>query len=72
MENMPSSLYAELKGESRMSVKTRFCKVLSEMKEKEMLNFIEAVENDRFRRASESLESLYAMQEIGMDICPRA
>ena len=55
-----------------MSVKSRFCKVLSEVKEKEMLAFIEAVENKRYRRASESLESLFAMQELGMDICPRA
>ena len=55
-----------------MSVKSRFCKVLTEVKEKEMLAFIDAVENKRYRRASESLESLFAMQELGMDICPRA
>ena len=54
-----------------MSVKSRFCKVLSEVKEKEMLAFIEAVENNRYRRAAESLESLYAMQELGIEVCPR-
>ncbi len=55
-----------------MSIKSRFCKVLSEVKEKEMLAFIDAIENERYRRASESLESLFAMQELSMDICPRA
>ncbi|GAG82595.1 unnamed protein product [marine sediment metagenome] len=55
-----------------MSVKSRFCKTLSEVKEKEMLAFIKAIENKKYRKASESLESLFAMQELGMDICPRA
>ena len=54
-----------------MSVKSRFCKVLTKVKEKEMLAFMDAVENERYRRASESLESLFAMQELSMDICPR-
>ena len=54
-----------------MSVKSRFCKVLSEVKEKEMLAFMEAVEENKYRKASESLESLFAMQELGVDICPR-
>ena len=55
-----------------MSVKSRFCKVLSKVKEKEMQAFIDAVENDNYRKAAESLESLFAMQELDMDICPRA
>jgi len=55
-----------------MSVKSRFCKVLTKVQEKEMLAFIEAVENERYRRASESLESLFAMQELAVDMCPRA
>ena len=54
-----------------MSVKSRFCKVLTKVQEKEMLAFMDAVENERYRRASESLESLYAMQELAMDMCPR-
>jgi len=54
-----------------MSVQSRFCKVLTEVKEKEMLAFMDAVENKKYRRASESLESLFAMQELDMDICPR-
>ncbi|GAG84637.1 unnamed protein product, partial [marine sediment metagenome] len=41
-----------------MSVKSRFCKVLTKVKEKEMLAFMDAVENERYRKASESLESL--------------
>ena len=52
-----------------MSVKSQFCKVLSEVKEKEMLAFIEAVEKNRYSKVAESLESLAAMQELGMDIC---
>ena len=55
-----------------MSVKSRFCKVLTEVKEKEMQAFIDAVEKERYRAATESLESLFAMQELSMDICPRA
>ena len=55
-----------------MSVKSRFCKVLSEVKEKEMLAFMEAVDDKEYRKASESLESLFAMQELATDICPRA
>lgn len=54
-----------------MSVKSRFCKVLTQVKEKEMLAFMDAVEKERYRRASESLESLFAMQELAMEICPR-
>jgi len=54
-----------------MSVKSRFCKVLSEVKEKEMQAFIEAVEIFEYSKAAESLESLAAMQELTMDICPR-
>jgi len=55
-----------------MSVKSRFCKVLSEVKKKEMLAFIEAIENEKYSRAAESLESLAAMQELGFEVCPRA
>jgi len=54
-----------------MSVKSRFCKVLSQVKEKEMLAFIEAVDIFEYSKAAESLESLAAMQELTMDICPR-
>ena len=54
-----------------MSVKSRFCKVLTEVKEKEMKAFIEAVESFEYSKAAESLESLAAMQELTMDICPR-
>jgi len=54
-----------------MSVKSRFCKVLTEVKEKEMLAFIEAVELFEYSKAAESLESLAAMQELGMELCPR-
>lgn len=52
-----------------MDIKSRFCNVLSEVKEKEMLDFMEAVEKKRYMKAAESLESLAAMQELGMDIC---
>lgn len=55
-----------------MSVKSRFCKVLSEVKKKEMLAFIEAVEIFEYSKAAESLESLAAMQELGLELCPRA
>ncbi len=55
-----------------MSVKSRFCKVLSEVKEKEMQAFIDAVETNEYSKAAESLESLAAMQELGMELCPRA
>ncbi len=54
-----------------MSVKSRFCKVLTEAKEKEMLAFIDAVKSLEYSKAAESLESLAAMQELGMEICPR-
>ncbi len=54
-----------------MSVKSRFCKVLSEVKNKEMLAFIEAVKLLEYSKAAESLESLAAMQELGLEICPR-
>jgi len=53
-----------------MSVKVRFCKVLSKLKEKEMQDFIDAVDIFDYTKAAESLESLYSMQEIGMDLCP--
>ncbi len=55
-----------------MSVKVRFCKVLEKLKEKEMQDFIDAVETLEYSKAAESLESLAAMQELGMDLCPRA
>ncbi len=54
-----------------MSIKSRFCKVLEKLKEKEMQDFIEAVELFEYSKAAESLESLAAMQELTMDICPR-
>ncbi len=54
-----------------MSVKSRFCKVLSQVKEKEMLAFIESVERFEYTQAAESLESLATMQELGFEICPR-
>ncbi|KKL15180.1 hypothetical protein LCGC14_2508150, partial [marine sediment metagenome] len=44
-----------------MSVKVRFCKVLEKLKEKEMQDFIEAVELFEYSKAAESLESLAAM-----------
>lgn len=52
-----------------MSVKSRFCKVLSKVQEKEMKAFIDAVDANRYSKAADSLESLGAMQELGMDIC---
>ncbi len=52
-----------------MSVKSRFCKVLTEVKEKEMREFIEAVNKRNFRKAADILESLGAMTELGIDIC---
>ena len=54
-----------------MSVKSRFCKVLTEVKEKEMKAFIEAVKVFEYSKAAESLESLATMQELGFEICPR-
>ena len=45
--------------------------MLSEVKEKEMLAFIKAVGTKEYSKAAESLESLAAMQELGMEICPR-
>lgn len=42
---------------------------LDHLKEKEMKEFIEAVEKSNFNKASNLLESLGAMQELGMDIC---
>lgn len=53
-----------------MSVKSRFCKVLSEIKEMEMLAFIEAVEKKKYIKAAESLESLATMHDLGTEICP--
>ncbi len=55
-----------------MSVKSRFCKVLEKLKEKEMQDFIEAVDLLEYSKAAKSLESLAAMQEFGIDICPSA
>ena len=52
-----------------MSVKSRFCMTLDHLKEKEMKEFIDAVERRNFNKASNLLESLGAMQELGMDIC---
>ena len=52
-----------------MSVKPRFCQTLSRVQEKEMKEFIDAVDKRNFNKASNLLESLGAMQELGMDIC---
>ena len=40
-----------------------------ESKEKEMQEFIDAVDKRNYNKASNLLESLGAMQELGMDIC---
>ena len=42
---------------------------LDHLKEKEMKEFIEAVKKRNYNKASNLLESLGAMQELGMDIC---
>ena len=52
-----------------MSVKSRFCETLDGVKEKEMSEFIEAVNKRNFRKAADILESLGMMQELSMDIC---
>jgi len=52
-----------------MSVKSQFCQTLNQVQEKEMQEFIDAVDKRNFNKASNLLESLGAMQELGMDIC---
>ena len=52
-----------------MSVKSQFCRTLSRVQEKEMKEFIDAVDKRNYNKASNLLESLGAMQELGMDIC---
>ncbi len=52
-----------------MSVKSRFCETLDGVKEKEMSEFIEAVNKRNFRKAADILESLGMMQELSVDIC---
>lgn len=52
-----------------MSVRSRFCTKLNSVQEKEMQEFIDAVDKRNFNKASNLLESLGAMQELGMDIC---
>ena len=52
-----------------MSIKSQFCETLDGVKEKEMREFIEAVNKRNFRKAADILESLGAMTELGMDIC---
>ena len=52
-----------------MSVKSQFCKTLTRVQEKEMQEFVDAVDRRNYNKASNLLESLGAMQELGMDIC---
>ena len=52
-----------------MSVKSQFFRTLNRVQEKEMQDFIDAVDKRNFNKASNLLESLGAMQELGMDIC---
>ena len=52
-----------------MSVRSRFCAKLNSVQEKEMKEFIDAVDKRNYNKASNLLESLGAMQELGMDIC---
>ena len=52
-----------------MSVKSQFCRTLNSVQEKEMQEFIDAVDKRNYNKASNLLESLGAMQELGIDIC---
>ncbi len=52
-----------------MSIRSQFCETLDGVKEKEMREFIEAVNKRNYRKAADILESLGAMTELGMDIC---
>ncbi len=52
-----------------MSIRSQFCETLDGVKEKEMREFIDAVNKRNFRKAADILESLGAMTELGMDIC---
>ena len=52
-----------------MSIKSQFCETLDSVKEKEMREFIDAVNKRNYRKAADILESLGAMTELGMDIC---
>ena len=61
--------WESLQGREKMSVKSQFCRTLSRVQEKEMQEFIDAVDKRNFNKASNLLESLGAMQELGMDIC---
>ncbi len=52
-----------------MSVRSQFCQTLDRVQEKEMQEFIEAVNSNNYRKAANILESLGAMTELGMDLC---
>ena len=52
-----------------MSVKSRFCKPLSKLKEEEMQNFVKYFEARKMDQASRALESLGSINEMTEDIC---
>ena len=52
-----------------MTVKSRFCKTLSKLKEEEMQNFVKHFESRNMAQASRALESLGFINEMTEDIC---
>ena len=52
-----------------MTIKTRFCKVLSQLKEEEMGNFINHFEKRDMEKASRALESIGFINEMTEDMC---
>ena len=53
----------------KMSIKSKFCKTLTRLQEKEMQNFIEAFEKNDIERASRTLDSLGFINEINESVC---
>ena len=52
-----------------MSIKSKFCKTLTKLQEKEMQNFIEAFEKNDIERASRTLDNLSFINEVSEPIC---
>ena len=52
-----------------MSIKSKFCKTLTRLQEKEMQEFIDAVEKNDPEKASRIMESLGFINEINEAVC---
>ena len=52
-----------------MSIRKKFCKTLTELQEKEMQEFIDAVKKNDPEKASRIMESLGFINEINESVC---